>query len=386
MPIIKEVLRAIPKGVSLIMKQKKRVAAIITEYRFNSHADRIIGKMLDGIYLDGREYTSTLEIASGYVDQFPENDMSREKSKEHGFPIYDTIEAALKCGGSKLAVDGILIIGEHGDYPLNEYDQKLYPRRRLFEECYNVMMESDTIVPVFTDKHFAVELDDVTWVWSKVTEHNIPFMAGSSVPFTPHSPVPLRLPQGAPISKMMAVYHGPPEAYGFHALEMLQSVAETRAYGESGVSKVRAIEGKAAADRVLSEEWYQLYNACCGAVNPEEPRKMPYRVKRPVFYEVEYRDGLVAGLFNATGEMNEMVSAYQTYPGDEPFAAQFVLQGRRPHRHFDVFVLEIERFIHTSRPPFPKERTYLTSGILDACMRSLHTKEEVATPHLEVRY
>ncbi len=366
--------------------KRKRVAAIITEYRFNSHADRIIGKMLDGIYVDGREYTSTLEIASAYVDQFPENDMSRAKSEEHGFPIYDTIAEALKCGGSTLAVDGILIVGEHGNYPLNEIGQKTYPRRRLFEACYDVMAECNTFVPVFTDKHFAVELEDIKWVWSKVNEHNIPFMAGSSLPFAPHFFDPLRLPQGAPISKMMAFYHGSPEAYGFHALEMLQSVAENRAFGESGVAKVRAFEGEEAADLVLSDEWLPLYHACCGAVNPEEPRTMPRRVKRPVFYEVEYRDGLVAGLFNASGEINEFVSAYQTYPGDTPYAAQFVLQGRRPHRHFDIFVLQIERFIHTGRPPFPPERTYLTSGTLDACMRSLHTKEEVSTPHLEVRY
>lgn len=365
---------------------RKRVAAVITEYRFNSHADRIVGKMLDGIYLDGRNYTSTLEIASMYVDQFPEGDLARGQAERHGVPIYETIEEALKCGDSEMAVDGVLIIGEHGNYPLNEFGQKLYPRRRLFEEAFNVMMEADRIVPVFSDKHFAVELDDILWVWDKVTKHNIPFMAGSSVPFAPQLPEPLRLPHGAPISKMMALYHGPPEAYGFHALEMLQSIAENRACGESGIAKVRAVEGEAAIEQVLSDEWARLYHACCATVNPEEPQQMPYRVKRPVFYDIEYRDGLRAGLFNASGEINEFVSAYQTYEGDEPFAAQFALQGRRPHRHFDVFVLLIERFMHTGRPPFPPERTYLTSGALDACMRSLHTKEEVATPHLHVRY
>lgn len=365
---------------------RKKVAAVITEYRFNSHADRIIGKMLDGFYLDGRDYTSTLDIVSMYVDQFPDNDLSRGQAEKYNVPIYDTVAEALRCGGGELAVEGILIIGEHGDYSLNEFGQKLYPRRRLFEACYDVMKASDTFVPVFSDKHFAVELEDIKWVWSKVNEHDIPFMAGSSVPFTPHSPVPLRLPQGAPLHKMMAVYHGPPEAYGFHALEMLQSVAENRARGESGVARVRALEGEDAARRVLSKEWIELYDACCGAVNPEDPHELPNRLERPVLYEVEYRDGLVAGVFNANGEIREMVSAYQIYPGDEPYAAEFVLQNRRPHRHFDVFVLQIERFIHTGRPPFPRERTYLTSGILDACMRSLHTQKAVETPHLAVRY
>ena len=366
--------------------RRKRVAAVITEYRFNSHADRIVGKMLDGVCIDGREYPSTLQIVSMYVDQFPENDMSRDQARRHGIPIYSTVAEALTCGGSELAVEGILIIGEHGNYPLNEYGQKLYPRRRLFEECFKVMKASGRFVPVFSDKHFAVERDDILWVWNTVNEYQIPFMAGSSVPFAPQWPEPLKLPHGAPLTRMLALFHGGTESYGFHALEMLQSVAENRAFGESGVAKVRAYAGEEAARRVLSPEWRPLYDACTAVVNPEEPRTMPYRVKAPVFFEIEYRDGLKAGAFNAQGEIAEFVSAYQTLPGQQPFAAQFVLQGRRPHRHFDVFVLLIERFIHTGRPPFPPHRTYLTSGILDACMRSLHTQKEVATPHLEVLY
>ena len=364
----------------------KRVAAVITEYRFNSHADRIIGKMLDGIWVDGRKYASSLQIASMYVDQFPENDMSRDMAARHGIPIFDTIEGALTLGGRELAVDGILIIGEHGNYPTNAHGQKLYPRRRLFEACLDVMLASRRVVPVFSDKHFAVETDDILWVWQKVREHNIPFMAGSSVPFAPHWPEPLRLPQGAPLSKMLALYYGGTESYGFHALEMLQSVAENRACGESGVARVRAFAGAEAVDRLLGPEWNRLYWACCAVSNPEEPETMPRRVKEPVLFEIEYRDGLRAAAFNANGEISEFVSAYQAQPGDEPFAAQFVLQGRRPHRHFDIFVLHIERFIHTGRPPFPKERNYITSAVLDACMRSLHTGKAVETPYLDVRY
>ena len=44
-----------------------------------------------------------------------------------GFKVYPTIAEALRCGGTKLAVDGVLIIGEHGDYPRNDKGQILYP-------------------------------------------------------------------------------------------------------------------------------------------------------------------------------------------------------------------------------------------------------------------
>ena len=43
------------------------------------------------------------------------------------------IAEALRCGGDKLAVDAVLIIGEHGDYPRNEIGQKQYPRYEFFQ-------------------------------------------------------------------------------------------------------------------------------------------------------------------------------------------------------------------------------------------------------------
>ena len=89
----------------------------------------------------GSTYTSTLDIVSMYVDQFSVKelrpDMSRDIASKYNIPIYGSIEEALKCGGSDFALDGILLIGEHGDYPKNEFNQILYPRRRFFEECLN---------------------------------------------------------------------------------------------------------------------------------------------------------------------------------------------------------------------------------------------------------
>jgi hypothetical protein len=43
---------------------KKRLAVIITEYWDISHADVIITKMMEGFVMDGRKYTSTIEICT----------------------------------------------------------------------------------------------------------------------------------------------------------------------------------------------------------------------------------------------------------------------------------------------------------------------------------
>src|SRR5690606_29695112 len=139
--------------------------------------------MLEGFSINGLDYTSSLEIVSMYVDQFPENDISRGLAEKHGIPMFDSIEDALLCGTSQFDLDGILLIGEHGDYPRNEMDQILYPRRLFFERCLQIMLEHNRIVPVFSDKGFAVTLDDILWVYEQVEKYCIPFMSSSSIPF-----------------------------------------------------------------------------------------------------------------------------------------------------------------------------------------------------------
>src|SRR5262249_4138889 len=112
---------------------KKKVAAIVTEYRKWSHADVIIGKILEGYLHDGKDGPN-LQVVSMYVDQFNAKDMSRDLAKKYNFKIYPTIEGALTLGGKELAVDGVVCVGEHGKYPTNAKGQILYPRRRFFED------------------------------------------------------------------------------------------------------------------------------------------------------------------------------------------------------------------------------------------------------------
>ena len=73
--------------------------------------------------------------------------------------VYPTIAEALRCGGDKLAVDGILIIAEHGDYPDNEKGQKLYPRYEFFKQCVEVFEKDGHAVPVYNDKHLSYSFE-----------------------------------------------------------------------------------------------------------------------------------------------------------------------------------------------------------------------------------
>src|SRR3712207_157263 len=119
------------------MAEPRKVAALVTEYRRWSHADVIVGKILEGYDHQGGPGPN-LRVVSMYADQFPENDLSRALAKKHRFTFHDTIAGALTLGGRTLAVDGVLSIAEHGKYPSNAKGQLLYPRRRFFEETAKV--------------------------------------------------------------------------------------------------------------------------------------------------------------------------------------------------------------------------------------------------------
>ena len=112
--------------------QPKRIAAILTEYRPGSHADVIIGKYLEGFNQDQMAPYPESKIVSMFTEQVPENDMSRPLAKKYNIPIFRTVADALTMGGDGLAVDAVLLIGEHGVYPMNDKEQKQYPRFEMF--------------------------------------------------------------------------------------------------------------------------------------------------------------------------------------------------------------------------------------------------------------
>src|SRR6478609_11240905 len=107
---------------------KKTVAATVTMYtndgRLNTHANVIIGRLLDGYSPNGIFTEPRTRIVSMYTDQVPPADLSRGLAEKHGFRICPTIQEALTLGGGDLAVDAVCFVGEHGQYPTNDRGQK----------------------------------------------------------------------------------------------------------------------------------------------------------------------------------------------------------------------------------------------------------------------
>jgi hypothetical protein len=163
---------------------RKKLAIITTEWRDRSHAWHMAERFLAGYPIQGKWHKPPFDAVAAYVDQTPRNDLSKQRAAEFGFTIYPTIEEALRAGSDKLAVDAVLIIGEHGNYPTNQLGQKQYPRYEFFKQVVEVFKKDGRTTPIFNDKHLSWN-----WDWAKemvdtARKMDFPFLAGSSLPVT----------------------------------------------------------------------------------------------------------------------------------------------------------------------------------------------------------
>ena len=381
---------------------RKRIALVGTVVRKYSHAQHFLDRFLEGFGWEGKWHHPQVDLVSLYVDQFPQGDLSRERSKRFGVPIYPTIAEALTLGSSKLAVDGVVMIGEHGNYPRNEKGQTLYPRHRFFREATAVFESSGRAVPMFQDKHLATNWSDCVAQVETSRRLGFPYLAGSSLPVTWRIPS-IEIPLGTPLVESVAVCYGGVDSYDFHGLETAQCMSERRAGGESGVKSVHAVRGNRIW-KLLDEHpgTERLLFAALARSHTLRPIPEGYAFAVPtrallehgspsaVAYFIEHNDGFRTTLFLLNGSVRDF-----TYAGLGRDGKIFSCQMQLPMPpaisttadFFNPLVHHIEQMILTGRAPYPIERTLLTSGTLIAAIDSLHQGQvNLETPQLNVSY
>jgi hypothetical protein len=375
----------------------KRIAIIASIYRYLSHAQHMGDRFLIGYPLHGTWHKGDVEVVSLYVHQKPEGDQSEERAREFGFKVYPTIAEALRCGGDKLAVDAVLIICEHGDYPKNDLGQVLYPRYEFFKECVDVFRKDGRSVPVYNDKHLSYSFEKAKWMVDQSKQLGFPFLAGSSLPVTWRLP-DLELPLGCEIQDALMVGVGGSDPMDYHALEAMQCMIERRKGGETGVKNVQLVDGNAVwEDKRWSREL--LVSALSRSDTPlgltlEDARtqdlvgsgELRRLVKNPAAYFIERNDGLRTTLLMLNGAVRDYTFAARV-KGRGVLSTQFFLSPTPNVTYSACLVSKIEEMFVTGKAPYPVERTLIVSGALESCLQSRKQGgKRLETPHLSVRY
>jgi hypothetical protein len=370
--------------------KRPKVAAVFTEFTYRSHAHVILENFLEPYVFNGKRTEPGVEVVSFFADQTPQGHMTDDVAREYKIPIFKTIDEALCLGGKELAVDAVLLIGEHGKYPRNKLGQTEYPRKRFFDDAVAAMKRSRRFVPVFNDKHLSYRWDWAKEMTDTATELGIPFMAGSSVPLAQRVPA-FELPADAVVAEAVCVHGGGIESYDFHALEVLQSVVEFRKGGETGVASVEFLAGDALWKAAENGRWSPpLAEAAMAAELGEKPKSLKRvdgeKEDQPHGILLTYKDGARACVLKVGRSSTRWNFACALKGEEKPRATRFHVGPWQNRCLFKALSRAIQHHFRTGKAPYPVERTLLVSGVLDAAMHSRAEAKALDTPHLEFRY
>lgn len=389
-------------GASAPGSPRKTIAFLGTEITTHSHPQHFLDRLAIGYTWDGNWHAPTVDIAGVYIDQFPKGDLTPGRMEKYGLTLYPTIREALTLGGDRLAVDGVVIIGEHGRYPRNELGQTLYPRYEFFKQVVEVFEESGRSVPVFNDKHLSTTWERCAEMVADSKRLGFAFLAGSSLPVTRRLPA-IDMPHGTPLAESVCVGYGGVDSYDFHGLETAQCMSERRRGGEVGIRSVQALRGSSVWERLTESDRETTRRLLVSALTrshnlpvetgyPTGPVSFEWAravFSEPIAYFIEHLDGFrttlfllpirdfnYAGLNSETGEILSC-QMYLPMPSHGSTTADF----------FNPLTHHIEDMVYTGRAAYPVERTLLTSGMVIAAVQSLRQGGAVVeTPEMAVRY
>ena len=377
-----------------------KIAALVSIYRKHAHAQHIVDRFLDGYGWNGAHHRPPVDVVSMYVDQVGDDDVSHERETRFpGLTLYPTIAESLTLGGSDLAVDGVLLIAEHGDYPANDKGQTLWPRYEFFKQMESVFRTCGRSVPVFNDKHLSWKWDWALEMYQSSRELDFPFMAGSSLPVTWRVP-DVEMPRNAQIEEAMCVCGSWLDGGDFHAFETVQSMVERRHGGETGIKWVQAYRGdtfwKAHSEGLWSQRLFETCLSRSHSLTSARPGfnnvfptidEMKSLMKDPWAYVYEHNDGLRCSVIAGNGLVGDFNFAAHIAGEPKPLSTNIYLPMGTLANFFSPLSRHVEEMFVTGKATYPIERTLLTTGLTEAAVTSRHQDGAlINTPHLRISY
>jgi hypothetical protein len=386
------VLAAVPDAVAQTARKRPRIACLVSYWGLpTSHADWIVNKLIDGYWWKGAHTPSRVDVVSVYVHQLDTSLLAQKVCKAKNIPIFKTVKEAVTLGGNELAVDGVVIVAEHGNYPTDLKGHWLLPRWWIYQQVMQVFEQSKRSVPVFNDKHFSYNWDDAKWMFDKSRELKFPLSGGSSIPFYFRKPE-IELATDTPIKNSIVVGGASDEGAIFHCVDVLQAFVDRRKGGETGVRSVQSIRGPETWNWVERTPW---------ASNLLEAVRKNFDLKpghfqqgrRPNVCIVEYNDGTNAAVISGTGvgwtyageiegEKEPTIVSMLGWPG--PISQYHAANGQE---HW------ITEMMLAGKEPFNAERLLLSTGIVNYYMESNWENgrysavgRRIETPFMNIKY
>lgn len=370
------------------------IAVVATTYWEKSHTDVIVSRWLEPRPDDaawGWPKPCT-RIASMYVDEYPDNDMSRDMCAKHNVALYDNVADAVR------GADAVLLIGEHGEYPENKIGQKLYPRKELFDKIVAAFGEFGRTVPVFCDKFLSWNFDWAVEMDRTASEMGFMLFSSSTISLCKRVPE-VDLAEKQRVEESVAIYFGEDEAYGYHSFEYVQAILERRAGGETGVKAITVYRDEDFWKQLEAGRWsVKLMDAALEAIRNENPDRITKGSLRencdkntgqgPTAICLEYTDGLRVTHLNLSGHSGAWGLAMQIQGSDQPLAtAPTVDDATHHYAHFATMSNMVEQAFLANRPPFSLKRGLITTGLTAFMMQArANPGVRLETPKLAITY
>jgi hypothetical protein len=281
---------------------------------------------------------------SVYIHQLQESGLGQKVCQSKNIPIFKTVAEALTLSGPSFAVDGVVLVGEHGVDHNSLNGQKDHPRWWLHQQVIRVFEQSKRSVPDFNDKQLTTRRNEAKWMFGKSRKLNFPLFGGSSLPF----------------------YFGQPEIE-LPLETLIQHSLVAGGAGDEG--SLSWVERTPWAAKLLGSTHTEFSLA---------PGPLENSVRNPLVCIVDYRDGIRAAAINAqdVGWTYAGAIAGQPNPGIISMLGHWLVE-----------------MMLTRKEPYNAARLLLSTGIVSYNMESNWENgrysavgRRVETPFMNIAY